>query len=51
MSDDVFLHYMPEKMYLNGILDHNRGQEMHIWYFVNTLLCTIGSARCTPQYA
>ena len=39
------------KMYLNSILHHNQGQELHICNFVDTLLCTIGSARFTAQYA
>ena len=34
----------------NGILHHNQGQIMPIWNFVDTLLCTIGSARWTAQY-
>ena len=46
-----FLPYIHEKMYLNSILHHNQGQELHIWNFVDTLLCTIASARFTAQYA
>ena len=45
------LHYIPEKMYLNDILHSNQGQEMHIQNIVDTLLFTMGSARCTAQYA
>ena len=46
-----FLPYIPEKKYSNSILHHNQGQELHIWYFVDKLLCTIGSALFTAQYA
>ena len=46
-----FLPYIPDNFYLNSILHQNQGQEMHIWNYVDTLLCTIGSARFTAQYA
>ena len=46
-----YLALYTRKMYLNSILHHNQGQELHIWNFVDTLLCTIGSAQFTAQYA
>ena len=51
IPDDVFLALHTRKSYSNSILRHNQGQELHIWNIVDTLLCTIGSARFTVQYA
>ena len=37
MSEDVFLALHTRKMYLNGILHHNQGEELHIWNFLDTI--------------
>ena len=39
MPDDVFVALHTPKIYSNSILHNNQGQELHIWNFVDTLLC------------